>query len=686
MSQPTPDTSNIEVEWQLDAIDLRLVERYLQARSMQPAAGGELQLLLPTMPGLEAKRQGVKRLVDGYLDTADWRIARSGHVLRVRQRGGRYEATLKDRAASSEGLRRRLEVTEELARPEVSAFDPGGPVGRRVVALAGRRDLAQVLEVRTRRNTYALEVHGAEVGELALDDTTIVASRDGHRIRLQRVEVEVQPAWVDRIAPLVERLRIVCGLQPATLSKFEAGILAAGVAIPQSADLGNRTVTAESSIGELSFAVLRKDAAQMLDHEPGTRLGDDPEDLHQMRVATRRMRAALSLFSEWLPVRAERVREELGWLAAVLGDVRDLDIQLERLDEWTEHLSGDHQQALDELRDLLESHHRAARVRLLEALDSRRYERLVAALTSMLVSGPSKRIGTPRLALVAMPELIAQRQRATAKAARRAHRTGVVADFHATRIRCKRLRYAIEFTGDLYPGSVKRYSKEIAGLQDALGLVQDAEAAADQLQALALGPENAALPPATIFAMGLIAERCRREAHDRLAHLSLTAKTIDSNGWSKAVHAMAGASAKAVAKSEERAAAEAEAAASEASSLQAVADGGDAAAGGGEAAGSGGVAGRQATLRLAGRSPRGAPTPSPSSASSSTPLPSASQLSPSPSPSPSPSRGPGQTAGGRARPALPRASRPAAPIPEQRRTKALPPTGGDELGHGEGGR
>ncbi|HEV8064590.1 MAG TPA: CHAD domain-containing protein [Acidimicrobiales bacterium] len=545
---------NIEVEWQLDALDLRLVERYLAARTTSPADGGEAPLLLPSLPGLEAKHDGVKRLNDGYFDTADWRIARSGHVLRARQRGARFEATLKDRAASTDGLRRRLEVTEALASPELAAFDPAGPVGRRVTALVGDRKLVRVLEVRTRRNTYSLMIHGASIGEVALDDTVILVGSDTHRIRLQRVEVEVSPAWVEQLAPLVERLRIDCGLQPATLSKFEAGILAAGVTIPPGVDLGSTAVTPDSTIAQLAFAVLRKDAAQMLTREPGTRLGDDAEDLHQMRVATRRMRAALALFSDYLPVRSARIREELGWLAGVLGAVRDLDIQLENLDGWTEHLSGDHQQALDELRDLLERHHVEARTRLLEALDSRRYDRLVTSLTSMLDTGPTRRLGPgQQLALLSLPDLIAGREAAAAKAARRARKSGAIADFHALRIRCKRLRYAIEFTGDLYKPDVKKYSKEIAGLQDALGLVQDAEAATLKLQELASGPESALLPRATIFAMGMIAERCSAEAHGRLSRLSLTEKSISSPGWRKAAAVMADTARAAAERVEEKA-------------------------------------------------------------------------------------------------------------------------------------
>jgi len=566
---PDQQRSGVEVEWQLDAIDLRPVERWLAARgagtsrrargragsasgagtaASSPSAGAPVGLpvqesgplpLLSSVPGLGAVAQPVKRLVDLYFDTTDWRLGRSGYVLRTRLRAGRHEATLKDLAPSTEGLRRRLEATEPLASPDLAGLDPAGPVGRRVQALAGGRALGQVLEVRTRRRPYTLEVRGTAVGEVALDDTVIVAGEEHHRIRLQRVEVEVLPAWVESLSPLVERLRHDCGLQPATLSKFEAGLLGAGFVIPQPSDLGPTSISATSTVAEVAYAVLRRDAASMLAHEAGTRLGEDIESLHQMRVATRRMRAALSLFETVLPARAGRVHDELGWLAGVLGAVRDLDIQLGNLDAWTEELPGVHRQALDELGDLLLGHRESARAALLEALDSRRYERLVAALTSMLDQGPIRRASVVRVgALEALPELIGGRHREAEKAVRRAHRTGVVEDFHRLRIRCKRLRYAIEFTGDLYGADVKRYARQVASLQDELGLIQDAETAANRLQVIALGEEGALLPRATVFAMGMVSQRCTAEALTRLAKLPAAKQLVNGKLWEKARETM----------------------------------------------------------------------------------------------------------------------------------------------------
>ena len=244
-------------------------------------------------------------------------------------------------------------MTQPLPASGLSGLDRTGEVGWRVEALAGAHELKQVLEVRTHRRPFGLEIYGERVGELALDDTVIAIGHERRRLRLTRVEVEVLPAWVDAMQPFVERLRRECGLQPATLSKFEAGLMAAGLSIPGLPDLGPTAVSPQSSLGELAYRVLRKDALAMLSNAPGTRLGEDIEALHQMRVATRRMRAAIDMFAEVLPVRARHLHDELGWLAALLGVVRDLDIQIGRFDEWTDEMSGEHREALDELADLL---------------------------------------------------------------------------------------------------------------------------------------------------------------------------------------------------------------------------------------------------------------------------------------------------------------------------------------------
>jgi CHAD domain-containing protein len=518
---------DVEVEWQFDALDLRPVERWLAAL---PLRGAEL-----TPGAITAQATPARRLTDRYLDTADWRIGRAGFVLRTRQRGRASEATLKDdRPADASGLRTRLEFTEPLDDGTVASLSADGPVGRRVRAVIGRRRLQQILEVRTRRRPFALRAGGEDVAELTLDETAVMVGA-GRPLQLRRVEVEVVPAWSDRLAPLVDELRRSCGLQPANLSKYEAGLLALGASVPAAPELGPTTVSPESTMGELAFAVLRRHFGLVLAREPGTRLGEDIEVLHDMRVATRRLRAAIDMCSDVLPARAAAINEELKWLAGVLGAVRDLDVQLERMDDMDQLAAAlaarTDGSPLDELRVALEAQRVEARRILLDALDSARWERLVNVMTAMATRGPS-RVNAPgrRPARLAAPPLVEARHERVRKAAKRARRSGVAADYHRLRIRAKRLRYSLEFVSDLYGARPSQVVRRLAKLQDTLGLLQDAEVATVRLLDLAT-TGDVPLSPLTVFAMGGVAEWYRADADRLLERLPRLLKAVKGDEW-----------------------------------------------------------------------------------------------------------------------------------------------------------
>jgi CHAD domain-containing protein len=536
---PVAADEPVEIEWQFDALDLRPVERWL-------ASLPTLVVETDDAGTITALAKTPRRLVDTYLDTDDWRMARAGFVLRTRRRGRHDEVTLKDtRPAEGSGLRRRLEVSEELPPSGVGELDATGPVGRRLRAIVGTRGLREVLQVRTRRRPFALRVGGVDAAEVALDDTMIVVGGGQRPMQLRRVEVEVRPEWVEALEPIVAQLRASCGLQPATLSKFEAGLLAVGQVIPGAPDLGPTEVTESSTMGELAYAVIRRQLAVLAAKEPGTRLGEDPEDLHDMRVSTRRLRAALDLFAEVLPARAQTYREELRWLGAVLGAVRDLDVQLEGLSDMSDTLAGwsaaalhvgDHDPLAD-LSALLERDRERARAELLAALDSVRWERLHAGLASMARQGPLRRSLATRVpAAIGVPDLVVARHDKVARAVRRARRSGVVSDFHRLRICCKRLRYSLEFSADVYSGRTARYVRRLTALQDELGLLQDAEVASTRLAELATG--EAHLPPATIFVMGAVAERDHRSERRRLRRLPKQVKRANGREWDELLEVM----------------------------------------------------------------------------------------------------------------------------------------------------
>jgi len=501
-----------EIEWQFDAVDLRPVERWLDAWGARaPAVPNASSDLI--CHGIDVVPMATRRLVDTYVDTADWRLNRAGFTLRVRGGSRPAEATLKSMAPATGGIRRRREVSEPLTKANLEALlESEGPVGGRIRLIAGKHPLAHLFEVRTVRRSFSLLLDGSSAGKIALDRTTIPVGDGGEPVRLKRVEVEVHDPDSPALASFVEELRHACGLRQAKVSKFEAGLIVLGGPTPPGTDLGPTIVESTMTVGQVAFAVLRSQLHVFLAKEGGTRLGEDPEELHDMRVAARRLRAALSLFVQALPARAAGLREELKWVGRALGDVRDLDVQIQAIREWRAGADGQDRDSLEDVEALLAGRREGVRRQLLEALDSPRYERLVGVLMGMFQRGPLQRSIPGRIpVLAAAPDLIQGPYKKLRKAGKKIDKRSDPAVYHRARIRAKRFRYALEFLSPVYGRPAARLAKRVEALQDVLGLHQDAQVAMGRLRELALDPSSP-LSPGSVFAMGRIAERHARQA------------------------------------------------------------------------------------------------------------------------------------------------------------------------------
>jgi triphosphatase len=516
-----------EVEWQLEAVDLRPVERWIGSRAPDAEPG-----LVP-LPSIT--------IADRYLDTLDWRLHRAGYSLRLREQAGaaETEATLKSLDPSQGGLRVRREITEVLPKADPGLLQRGrGPVSSRIRALAARQRLDELLEVRTTRRRFGVIADGAPLGELTLDHTEIPVDGDDVPIVMQRVEIESVGATTDeRLDAFARELRDACGLVPASRSKFESGLLARGLTPPQPSDLGSTVVDASMSTGELAFASLRVQFGEMLVHEPGARLGEDPEEVHDMRVATRRMRAGIALFGAALPARARWLRKELGWIARSLGAVRDLDVQIEQLIEWTDAAEGADRKGLEPLVRILDKRRRQARRKLIRDLDSRRYERMVERGTEMLRHGPLPRSTPARTPIFSVaPSLLAKPYRRVRKEGDRIEPSSDPAAFHSLRIRCKRLRYALEFLSPIAPREMRAFVKRLVDVQDVLGEHQDAQVAMAHIRELV--SDDGTLDPRTVFALGRVVERYDRRAAELRAQFPQVYRELRGHQWKDLRHAL----------------------------------------------------------------------------------------------------------------------------------------------------
>jgi CHAD domain-containing protein len=245
---------------------------------------------------------------------------------------------------------------------------------------------------------------------------------------------------------------------------------------------------------------LRGHVRELVEREPGVRLGADPEELHKQRVATRRLRSLLRSTRSQLedPERAGRLRDELRWLGGLLGEVRDRDVLIAYLLE--ELATIDEAAAFGGILELLDAEREEGRKELLNAFDSRRYRLLLEELEQP----PALREGE---SLETAARTDYDRLRRFVK---RLGKDPTDKDLHRVRIRAKHARYAAEAVG-----GESRFVSRAKDVQDVLGEHQDAVVAEERIRELVAQVRGTGR---TALAAGRLIERQRsRRAAARAA-------------------------------------------------------------------------------------------------------------------------------------------------------------------------
>ena len=228
-----------------------------------------------------------------------------------------------------------------------------------------------------------------------------------------------------------------------------------------------------SSLDVIRSAVARS-TIRLVSHDPIARAGDDPEGVHQARVAVRRLRSDLRTFRplvdrDW----AEALRVELRWLGRLLAPVRDAEVLGARLRGRIEGMVGLELASAKVLIDGLEADRLEARRRLLEGLGSRRYEELVVRLVRAALE-PVTRTSAVDRPVVDLGSLM---NRPWANLSQSAAALGYGSSdtaLHATRIDAKRVRYGAEAISSVFGKRASRFASDAEALQEVLGEHQDA--------------------------------------------------------------------------------------------------------------------------------------------------------------------------------------------------------------------
>jgi CHAD domain-containing protein len=222
---------------------------------------------------------------------------------------------------------------------------------------------------------------------------------------------------------------------------------------------------------------------RMLQHEPGTRAGEDIEELHDMRVATRRMRAAMRVFGGFFePAAIKPFNKGLRRVTRALGPVRDLDVFEEKAGRYLETLPEVARSGLDPLIESWHAERVSARKEMLAFLDSQPYHEFKRDFGEFLQTEGAGARPIPRdrpepyqVRHVA-PRLIYTRYE-TVRAYETVLQEAQIETLHALRIDCKYLRYTLEFLREVLGHEAEAVIEEVKAMQDHLGDLNDAEVA-----------------------------------------------------------------------------------------------------------------------------------------------------------------------------------------------------------------
>nr|MDT0663012.1 CYTH and CHAD domain-containing protein [Micromonospora sp. DSM 115978] len=447
-----------------------------------------------------------------YFDTTDLRLARAGVSLRHR-RGDKAPWTVK-LPADAPGVR------HEISRPGKAKAMPA-ELAELVTAYSRGAALTPAAVVRTVRRGYELRAADDTVLAEVADDAVTVLD-DGRKVRSGFRELEVERKAGDRdLLDAVEAALTGAGAVAGGFVPKHVRALGEAAAAPPDL-IAPADLPADPTAGDVVTAAIRHGAGRLLAHDPLVRLrapvGDDDTAVHQMRVGCRRLRSDLRTFrplvdSDW----ANPLREELRWLAGVLGGARDAEVLRARLRRTADAdplapLDG---AAVDRIDAVLAARQSDALAAVDEALTSERYaalvETLVAATRAPKLTG---RAGGP--ATEVLPRIVGKPWHRLTDGSDGMDGAGDLDPaapderWHAVRINGKKARYAVDAVAPVLGGGAAKLAKSLGRVQNLLGEHQDAAVAAETwLSVAATDPADHAMA----VTAGRLVERERAAIH-----------------------------------------------------------------------------------------------------------------------------------------------------------------------------
>lgn len=450
----------------------------------------EIELKLELSPA-DAARIGSSELFGGsakvaqqvstYFDTGERAVAKVGYSLRIRRSDDMRIQTIKSDGASSAGLFARTEW-ERPVEDDVPILDYATPLPTVLGDSVG--DVVAQFEVRVERSKWLVQEDETQI-EVVLDRGEVVSGDRSEPIC--EIELELKLGDPAALFGFARKIDAVAPVRLGVVTKSERGYRLIDVE-RKSVKAGPLALAANISTADAFKRIVQSCIRQFRLNEELLLAGRDPNALHQARVAIRRMRSAFSIFKSMIGDDGTGLREELKWLASVLGEARDLDVLLDRVSQspLNDSIVAARAAAYDLVCEILASHR--ARVVMLNVAHW-----IVQGRWTDEVRGEAN--GNQLARIFAATALARFRRRIK----RRGRDLAGIDDAarHEVRKDAKKLRYASEFFASLYGGKREqrrylRFTAALEGLQDRLGALNDLATAPEVLDRLGLRDQTGA--------------------------------------------------------------------------------------------------------------------------------------------------------------------------------------------------
>jgi CHAD domain-containing protein len=450
-----------------------------------------------------------------YFDTA--RHALASRRITLRRRTGGIDAgwhlKLPPEAQAGSGTepQQRRELHAPLGQPDVV---PDSLLAHVQAYLRGI-EVAPVVRLETRRTTHALYgeggVHLADLADDQVEARHLRGPAGEQPQRWREWELELVNGGPDLFGP-AEQLLAAAGARPAGHASKLAralGSVGNGSRDPEEESPSVLLAGKKAPAAAVVTFYLAEQLRQLFAGDAAIRL-EEPEAIHDMRSATRRIRSVLAAYRKlYRAVPVRRLRDELGWLGHLLGEPRDAEVLLDRLRGHLDALPPG--EGTDAAREQVERKAGAAfdagYRRLQEVLQSERYFRLLDGLEDFCRQPPvlSEAVAPGRTVAAKVVEKSARRLRRSHKAAAHARRgTAHEIALHQVRKDAKRLRHVAESAGLVRGKRARKVAKAAHRQQRILGDFHDALIARNLLQSL---EEGHPLPETTAEALAALRMR-----------------------------------------------------------------------------------------------------------------------------------------------------------------------------------